>query len=315
MVFDIIHTTKYKYEDGASFCHNLATLKPRNIVGQKLLDYNLYISPTPNDISERLDFFGNTITRFSIQEFHKELEVTAKSKILRNYDEQLLAFDIEKAKLVTVKEAKELLIGCTEELIAARQFTLKSPLISNRSEGIKAYAKTSFKPKRSLYEASFELMERIFTDFDFVSGFTNIATPLDVVMKEKKGVCQDFAQIAIACARSVGLSARYVSGYIETLPPEGMEKLVGTDASHAWFSIYIPTFGWVDFDPTNNQVPKNQHIVVAYGRDYLDVPPLKGVTYSSGKNEMEISVDIRPSKMQNQYQNQTQIQAQSQSQQ
>ena len=113
--------------------------------------------------------------------------------------------------------------------------------------------------------------------------------------------------------------ARYVSGYIETLPPEGMEKLVGTDASHAWFGIYIPNFGWVDFDPTNNQVPKNQHIVVAYGRDYLDVAPLKGVTYSSGKNEMEVSVDIRPSLIQNQSQNQNQnqikIQSQSQSQQ
>lgn len=310
MVFEIIHTTKYKYEEGASFCHNLATLKPKNTAGQKVLDYNLFISPTPNDVSERFDFFGNTITRFSIQEFHKVLEVTAKSRVLRNYNEQLLLFDIEKAKQVTVKEAIKLLKGNTEELIEARQFILKSPLISNISKEIKEYAKVSFKQKRSLYEASFELMQRIFTDFDFVSGFTNIATPLDEVMKEKKGVCQDFAQIAIACIRSVGLSARYVSGYIETLPPEGKEKLIGTDASHAWFSVYIPTFGWVDFDPTNNQIPKNQHIVVAYGRDYLDVPPLKGVTYSSGKNKLEVSVDIRPSLIQNQ----TQIQSQSQSQ-
>ena len=310
MVFEIIHTTKYKYEEGASFCHNLATLKPKNTAGQIVLDYNLFISPTPNDVSERLDFFGNTITRFSIQEFHKVLEVTAKSRVLRNYNEQLLLFDIEKAKQVTVKEAIKLLKGNTEELIEARQFILKSPLISNISKEIKEYAKVSFKQKRSLYEASFELMQRIFTDFDFVSGFTNIATPLDEVMKEKKGVCQDFAQIAIACIRSVGLPARYVSGYIETLPPEGKEKLIGTDASHAWFSVFIPTFGWVDFDPTNNQIPKNQHIVVAYGRDYLDVPPLKGVTYSSGKNKLEVSVDIRPSLMQNE----TQIQSQSQSQ-
>jgi transglutaminase-like putative cysteine protease len=220
-------------------------------------------------------------------------------------------FDVEKAKQVTVKEAGKLLKGYTDELMNARQFTLKSPLISGVSKEIKAYAKISFKPKRSLYEASLELMQRIFTDFDFVSGFTNIATPLEVVMNEKKGVCQDFAQIAIACIRSVGLPARYVSGYIETLPPEGKEKLIGTDASHAWFSVYIPTFGWVDFDPTNNQIPKNQHIVVAYGRDYLDVPPLKGVAYSSGKNKLEVSVDIRPSLIQNQ----TQIQSQSQSQQ
>lgn len=294
MVFEIIHTTKYKYENGASFCHNLATLKPKNNAGQKLLDYNLSISPKPNDISERDDFFGNTITRFSIQEFHQELVVTARSKVLRSYSDQLISFNLEEAKKITVKEAVKLLKGCSSEILEAKQFVLKSPLISSISKEIKAYAKVSFKPKRSLYKASFELMQRIFTDFDFVSGFTNIATPLEEVMREKKGVCQDFAQIAIACLRSVGLPARYVSGYIETLPPEGKVKLVGTDASHAWFSVYIPNFGWVDFDPTNNQIPKDQHIVVAYGRDYLDVPPLKGVTYSSGNNKMEVSVDIRP---------------------
>ena len=296
MVFEIIHTTRYKYENGASFCHNLATLKPKNCLGQQLLNYKLKISPSPNEFSERVDFFGNTITRFSIQEYHEDLEVTAKSRVYRNYEEQEQIFKLKPYKKVTVKQTKEWLKGFDNEVFEAKQFILKSPLISINLEEIKAYAKISFSGKRSLYEASFELMERIFTDFDFVSGFTSIATPLDVVMKEKKGVCQDFAQIAIACLRSVRIPARYVSGYIETLPPEGKEKLIGTDASHAWFSVYIPTVGWVDFDPTNNQIPKNQHIVVAHGRDYLDVPPLKGVTYSSGKNIMEVSVDIRPAK-------------------
>ena len=136
--------------------------------------------------------------------------------------------------------------------------------------------------------------ERIYTEFEFDSEFSTIDTPIDAVMKGKKGVCQDFAQIAIACVRAMGLPARYVSGYIETLPPPGKEKLVGTDASHAWFSVYIPTFGWVDFDPTNNQIPKNQHITVSWGRDYYDVPPLKGVIYSTGKNNMAVAVDIRP---------------------
>ncbi|MGS0528046.1 transglutaminase-like domain-containing protein [Zobellia nedashkovskayae] len=135
-------------------------------------------------------------------------------------------------------------------------------------------------------------MQRIYTDFDFDSGFTTISTPIDEVMREKKGVCQDFAQIAIACIRSIGLPARYISGYIETLPPEGKEKLVGSDASHAWFAIYIPTFGWVDFDPTNNQIPLNQHIVVGWGRDYYDVPPLKGVVFGSGKSKLKVAVDI-----------------------
>lgn len=296
MVFDIIHATRYKYENGASFCHNLATLKPKNILGQKLLDYNLAIHPVPSEISERVDFFGNTITSFSIQEYHEELDVTATSKVYRNYQEQEAVLNLKDHKLVTISKARELMKGVDNDVLDAKQFLLKSPLISINSEDIKSYSKISFKPNRNLFEASFELMERIFNDFDFVSGFTTITTPLNEVMKERKGVCQDFAQIAIACIRSVGIPARYVSGYIETLPPEGKEKLIGTDASHAWFSVFIPTVGWVDFDPTNNQIPKNQHIVVAHGRDYLDVPPLKGVTYSSGKNKMEISVDIRPAK-------------------
>lgn len=308
MIFDIIHTTKYKYENGASFCHNLTTLKPKSCSGQTLLDYKLEISPKPTDFSERIDFFGNTIARFSIQQYHQELKVTARSRVYRDYDSQLQDFNLDAAKKVTVKEAKKLLEEYNLETLNAKQFVLKSPLISSISEEIKEYAKISFKKNSSVFEASYDLMERIFNDFDFVSGYTDIATPLREVMKYKKGVCQDFAQIAIACIRSVGLPARYVSGYIETLPPEGMVKLIGTDASHAWFSVYIPNFGWVDFDPTNNQIPKNQHIVVAHGRDYLDVPPLKGVTYSSGKNEMEVSVDIRPSLVQTQTQSQIQSQ-------
>ncbi|MUU77051.1 transglutaminase family protein [Winogradskyella endarachnes] len=296
MIFDLWHKTKYSYENGASFCHNLTTLKPKNFPGQKLLDYKLEITPTPTDVSERLDFFGNTVTRFSIQQNHKELIVIARSKVDRDYSLQIDVTEFEKGKKVTIKEALSHLKETNSEIINVRQFILSSPLISNISQEITNYATVSFKPDRSLYEATFELMQRIFTDFNFVPGFTNIATPLNEVMREKKGVCQDFAQIAIACVRSMGLPARYVSGYIETLPPEGKEKLIGTDASHAWFSVYIPTYGWVDFDPTNNQIPKNQHIVVAHGRDYYDVPPLKGVIYSVGKNTMQVSVDLRPAK-------------------
>ena len=294
MIFDIEHITKYTYEYGVSFCHNIATLKPKSFPGQILIDYELDISPIPTDLSDREDFFHNTVTRFSIQKHHKELIVKAKSRIDRDYHAQHDPDALKRAKQVTIKGAIESMKGIGLDVLNARQFVLESPLISNYSGEIKKYARKSFRPGRSMFEASFELMQRIFEDFDFVSGFTNIATPLNEVMLEKKGVCQDFAQIAIACVRSMGLPARYVSGYIETIPPEGMEKLVGTDASHAWFSVFIPAFGWIDFDPTNNQIPKNQHIVVAHGRDYYDVAPLKGVIYSTGKNEMEVSVDIRP---------------------
>ncbi|QXP79330.1 MULTISPECIES: transglutaminase N-terminal domain-containing protein [Winogradskyella] len=312
MIFDLWHKTKYSYENGASFCHNITTIKPKSFPGQTLLEYSLEITPTPTDISERLDYFGNSVTRFSIQQHHKELIVIARSKVDRNYEAQVNEAEFAKGKKVTIAETKVHLKTTDSEIIDVRQFVMPSPLISNNSEEIRAYAAVSFKPERSFYEATYELMQRIYTDFDFVPGFTNIATPLKEVMVAKKGVCQDFAQIAIACVRSMGLPAKYVSGYIETIPPEGKEKLIGTDASHAWFSVYIPTYGWVDFDPTNNQIPKNQHIVVAHGRDYYDVPPLKGVIYSMGKNTMEVSVDLRPAKSQD---IERMIQSQSQSQQ
>lgn len=294
MIFDLWHKTKYTYEHGASFCHNMTTIKPKSFPGQTLLDFNLEIMPTPTDLSERLDFFGNAVTRFSIQQHHKELVVTASSKVERNYEEQFDTSQFSKGKKITVADTIKHLKKIDSDSIDVRQFVMPSPLILNGNEDIAHYANQSFKPERSFYEATYELMQRIYTDFDFVPGFTNIATPLTDVMSAKKGVCQDFAQIAIACVRSMGLPAKYVSGYIETVPPEGKEKLIGTDASHAWFSVYIPNIGWVDFDPTNNQIPKDQHIVVAHGRDYFDVPPLKGVIYSMGKNKMEVSVDLRP---------------------
>jgi transglutaminase-like putative cysteine protease len=164
---------------------------------------------------------------------------------------------------------------------------------SNRE--IADYAMQSFRPGRSAMEAAEELMHRIYTDFEFKPGFTTIATPLSTVMQQRKGVCQDFAHLAIACVRSAGLPARYVSGYIETISPEGTEKLVGVDASHAWFSVYIPGKGWVDFDPTNNMIPSDQHITIGWGRDYADITPVRGVVLSSGAHELKVSVDVRRS--------------------
>ncbi|WP_139959095.1 transglutaminase family protein [Flavicella sediminum] len=304
MLYRIIHDTTYKYEEGVTFCHNIAILKPKNILGQELVTYDLEIQPTPAEFSERTDFFGNTITRFSIQKHHKELKVVALSKVHRDFS-KVPNIDADlAAKKITLTETLDLLKGVEDAVLDARQYQLESVLIKNIDAEVKAYAEKSFQPNRSVFEASFELMQRIFEDFEFNPNVTNVATPISEVMKEKKGVCQDFAQIAIACLRSVNLPARYISGYIETLPPPGKEKLIGTDASHAWFSVYIPTFGWVDFDPTNNQIPKDQHIIVAWGRDYYDVAPLKGVLYSSGLSTLKVSVDIRPDVSQQQQQQQ-----------
>ena len=295
MIFTVAHSTKYSYNAPVSYGHNLATLRPRPSKGQELLDFNITISPQPAEISERIDFFGNFITHFSIQAEHEVLEVVTKSKVDRNYEQFHDTFQTDECKGMTMKRGLEILqlIPASLEVLAAQQYTLESIFIRKTDKAIRLYAEESFKPNRSIFDAALELMHRIYSDFKFMSGFTTIATPLEEVMRARKGVCQDFAQIAIACIRSVGLSARYISGYIETVPPKGKPKLVGADASHAWFSIFIPTFGWVDFDPTNNQIPKDQHIVVGWGRDYYDVPPLKGVVYGSGDSTLKVSVDIR----------------------
>ena len=292
MIFNITHTTKYEYNAPVSYCHNIATLRPRESQGQKLLAYKIDILPEPAEISERIDFFGNYITRFSIQTQHTILKVVTTSKIIRDYAPYQASFYSDACRNITLNEALLALKSNELAILDAKQYVLESIFIRRTDDTIKNYAALSFKANRSVFDAAYELMQRIYTDFQFVSGFTSIATPIDEVMKAKKGVCQDFAQIAIACIRSIGLPARYISGYIETLPPEGKEKLIGADASHAWFSIFIPNFGWVDFDPTNNQIPLNQHIVVGWGRDYYDVPPLKGVVFGSGKSKLKVAVDI-----------------------
>jgi len=293
MIFQVIHKTSYRYDNFVSYCHNLATLRPRDLTGQKLLDFDLQIKPTPSELTERTDFFGNNLTRFSIQEPHNELKVIAKSYIERDFQTITERYESDACRSVTMQQTINCLQKVTPECLDAKQYILESPLIRKIASEIRAYGAESFQLNRSVFEATKELMTRIYTDFQFVPGFSDVATPLHTVFAEKKGVCQDFAQIAIACMRAVGLPAKYMSGYIETLPPEGKEKLVGADASHAWFSTFIPGFGWVDFDPTNNLIPENQHLVVAWGRDYYDVPPLKGVIYSNGNNEMSVSVDIR----------------------
>ncbi|WP_282075839.1 transglutaminase family protein [Maribacter aquivivus] len=292
MIFNVTHITKYDYNAPVSYCHNIATLRPRESKGQELLEYSIDISPEPAEISERVDFFGNYITRFSIQTEHKTLKVTTRSKIKREYAQFQESFKSDACKSITMNDALAALNGMHPEILEAKQYILESIFIRRTDKAIRDYAEVSFKGERSVFEAAYELMQRIYTDFDFDSEFSTISTPIEEVMKEKKGVCQDFAQIAIACIRSVGLPARYISGYIETLPAPGKKKLVGADASHAWFAIFIPGFGWVDFDPTNNQIPKDQHIVVGWGRDYYDVPPLKGVVYGSGQSKLHVSVDI-----------------------
>jgi transglutaminase-like putative cysteine protease len=179
----------------------------------------------------------------------------------------------------------------TEAMNDIRQFYLQSKHV-NFADGVQEYALQSFTPGRPIMEAMLELNSRINPDFTFTPGFTDISTPISEVFANKKGVCQDYAHFSLACLRSIGLAARYVSGYLETIPPPGKPKMVGADASHAWTALYIPDLDWVEFDATNNLLVDDQHIRVAVGRDFADVTPLKGIIYSAGKHSMEVSVDV-----------------------
>jgi len=288
MKFRVTHITEYSYSQPAALCRNEACLLLRDVRRQKCLLSELRIDPEPDDFRERRDFFGNRISHFAVQHPHEKLQVTAISEVEVSPDPQLLAA----ANLVSWDAIEKQLAGKNDpQIFAALPFLYDSPL-AQRSAELDAYARPSFSAGRPLGEAVSELMTRIYTDFTYEPGVTTVTTPLDEVLTTRRGVCQDFAHLGVACLRSLGLPARYVSGYIETLPPPGQQRLVGADASHAWFSVFSPTLGWIDFDPTNNKLLGEQHITVAWGRDFSDVSPLKGVALGGGNHKVNVSVDV-----------------------
>jgi transglutaminase-like putative cysteine protease len=287
--YQIIHTTEYDYHQSVSVCHNIARLAIRDTTRQHCGKTVISISPEPDVIDEYLDFFRNKVVYFAIQKEHLRLRVSVKSTVTLDRSIGLMDHGIPVALWQDIVGKLSVV---DPDQFDARQYVPETELTRTTDE-IKDYAARSFRSGLSLYEAATDLMGRIFHGFEFSSGFTTVATPLSEMLRSRKGVCQDFAHLAIACVRSVGLPARYVSGYIETHPPEGQEKLFGVDASHAWFSVYIPGNGWIDFDPTNNVMPTDQHITIGWGRDYADVAPIKGVIQSSGPHQLTVSVDVR----------------------
>ncbi|WFP52270.1 transglutaminase family protein [Methylomonas sp. EFPC3] len=288
MRYKVTHTTAYSYQQTVGLSYNEVRMLPRPTPNQQVIDTQLQILPSPSEYRVRNDFFGNQVAWFSIREPHQTFEVTAISEV--RVIRQPAQMDLSHG--VAWETAKQILHSeISEPTLDARQYALDSPLVSAGPE-LAAYAKPSFAPGRALPEAIRDLMQRIYRDFTFDPEFTTLSTPLATVLEHRRGVCQDFAHLAIGCIRSQGLAARYVSGYIETLPPPGQPKLVGADASHAWFSVYLPDLGWMDFDPTNNQTPGDQHIVVAWGRDYSDVTPLKGVIFGGQDHELSVSVEM-----------------------
>lgn len=288
MKYKIIHNTHYNYTNSVNLCFNEARLTPRSFEQQKCTKSELTVDPEPTHFRERKDFFGNTVYYFTIQRPHQDLNVTVLSEVeVKDSDIPLCAIGIEwegvQERLHSDQHA---------DILEIRQYILDSPMVQDMPE-LCSYAESSFTKGCSLLEAVEALITRLYTDFTYDPNSTTVATPLKDVFKHGRGVCQDFAHLGIGCIRSMGLAARYVSGYIETVTKPDQDQLVGAGASHAWFSVYLPDIGWVDFDPTNNQIPTNRHITVAWGRDYSDVTPLKGVVFGSGTHEISVSVDCR----------------------
>lgn len=292
MIYNIFHETKFKYVSFVTFSHNIARLKPCEVASQKILDYQLLITPSPSEQSTFMDYFNNTNTHMLIREPHQELIVTALSTVERYEDVISQEINALFNYKMTLGELKEQLKNAQEENILAKQYLFESELIPMPSLEIEAYIKASYNENRDVVESTLEFINRIFTDFKFVSGFSDITTPIEHIFRAKQGVCQDFAQFAISALRSIGIPARYMSGYIQTIPAAGKEKLFGADASHAWFSIYLPGFGWAQFDPTNNKIPNEEYIILGYGRDYFDIAPLKGVVKSSGSSSLTVKVNV-----------------------
>jgi transglutaminase-like putative cysteine protease len=289
MIYKCTHTTIYDYVEPVSLCHNLFHMTARNAAWQIRRSSELRISPPPSVMTERIDFFGNTATFATIEEPHRELSVTAINvaeiePIAPPKAEQTPAWE-------TVRD--QLRNDRGPEVVAASQFVFDSPYVPV-SESLSAYATPSFPPGRPIVEAVLDLTRRIHSEFRYDPTATTIATPIKEVLEQRHGVCQDFAHLQIGCLRSLGLAARYVSGYIVNNPPPGRPRLVGAEASHAWISFFCPGSGWIDLDPTNNQIPHDHHIVLAWGRDYHDVSPIKGVILGGGNHTVEVTVEITP---------------------
>lgn len=289
MRYKITHTTTYSYSETVPICHNEVRLTPRDGRLQTCTNHRLVIKPKPTICTRRSDYFGNGTHHFSILEGHKRLTVRAISRVdvrRPTYPEAATTLPWE-----AVRDAVQQ--AATPVTLDSLQFVFASPSVT-LSPQVADYATRSFPPQRPILEGVLELTQRIHSDFAYDPKATTVTTPVADVFAMKRGVCQDFAHLQIAGLRSLGIPARYVSGYLRTIPPVGRPRLVGADASHAWLSVYCGDAGWVDVDPTNDCQISTDHITVAWGRDYSDVCPIKGVFIGGGTHKMTVSVDVLP---------------------
>jgi len=287
--YRVTHRTSYEYGATMTDGYSVACLVPRDTFRQRLTSTEVVVSPIPSERDVTTDVFGNRMHQFGLHEPHHEMVVEATSEVVVD----LLADPIDETPW---EQVAALASSATGELaLEVGMFRSSSPLVDvdvlRRSLG---HVTTEvFTPGRGIVDAARALCHEIYEMFEFDANFTTVSTPLLDVLDARRGVCQDFAHLTVGCLRSVGLGARYVSGYIETVPPPGEERLIGADASHAWVSVWTPGAGWIDFDPTNDHLPANDHVTVAWGRDYGDVIPVRGVMIGPVANqELDVAVDV-----------------------
>jgi transglutaminase-like putative cysteine protease len=284
------HETRYAYASPVSTSQHGAYLRPRALEHQRVHGDELEIDPEPVESSRRVDYFGNTVDQFTLLTPHEELLVRARSVVQVTPSDR----EITPASSPPWEKVRDALryargTGPQED----SPFAYASPYVTI-DPVLADFARPSFTPDRPLLAAALDLMHRIHAEFRYVTAATTITTPVTRVLTERQGVCQDFAHLQISCLRSLGLAARYVSGYLLTDPPPGRPRLLGADASHAWLSVHCPAHGWVDLDPTNDVVPELRHITLAWGRDYGDVSPLRGVILGGGEHTLHVGVSVRP---------------------
>ncbi len=282
VVYEVVHTTRYVYTNPVSVSHHLARLSPRALPYQDCQHHALNVSPKPAVRTAHTDYFGNAVTFFAMQGAHAELTVTARSSVA--VAPRTLPVPSETPPWESATDQSALPLEALDVLF--------DPQPVETVPEFEAYARRSFLPGRPLLEAALDLTHRIYEDFTFDPAATTIRTSLADVFRMRRGVCQDFARFEIACLRSLGLPAHYISGYLETAPPPGKPRHVGADASHAWLAVYAPGTGWIDLDPTNDLVPSTRHVTLAWGRDYSDVSPVHGLILGGGGHVLRVSVDV-----------------------
>jgi transglutaminase-like putative cysteine protease len=287
MKLRVVHRTSYSYSEMVTTSHHEARLTPRDHENQRSLSHELEIVPNPAVRRRRFDYFGNRTLHFHLSEPHKSLAVTVTTIV-----EARAPRALDLARTPPWESVRDRLRqDRRRDVLDAYQMAFESPHVAFSTE-LQQYSALSFSPGRPILDAARELMGRIHADFVYDNKATTISTTVAQVLAARRGVCQDFAHLMVGALRAQGLGARYVSGYLRTRPPPGQPRLIGADASHAWAAVWVPELGWVDFDPTNDLMPAADHVTVAYGRDFSDVTPIRGIILGGGAHSHSVSVDV-----------------------